>query len=368
MPSMASPSPLPLASPPDIHRRIVECSDRGIEFAVAVVLRAEGSTPCKAGAKAIIDASGSVVAGTIGGGAAEAEAQRSGVEAIRCGRPRLFDFHLHGEAPEGAEPICGGTMRVLLDPTAARSRPAYADAVAARQQRERGVLLTTVAGSAEPRVTVQFLAESAVPTCCGFPGVEALSAALNREEPQLRVQDSPPAMERLEVLVEPLVPKPRLLIVGGGHVGQAVALQASFVGFEISVIDDRPEFTRPELFPEGTAACCGPVEEQLARYPFSPDTYVVLVTRGHQHDAAALRVSLRQPVAYLGMIGSRRKVLLMREDFLRAGWATAAEFDRVYAPIGLDIGSLTVPEIATSIVAQLIAVRRRGHAPRMPLP
>jgi xanthine dehydrogenase accessory factor len=347
---------------------MVECCDRGIEFAVAVVLRAEGSTPCKAGAKAIIDASGSVLAGTIGGGAVEAEAQRRGLEAIRCGGPRVFDFHLQGEATEGAEPICGGTMGVLLDPTAARSRPAYADAASARQNRQRGLLLTTVAGSDDPRVAVRFLAESAALTYEGFPGVEALRAALKQEEPQLRVLDSPPARERLEVLVEPLVPKPRLLIVGGGHVGQAVAMQASFVGFEVSVIDDRPEFTRPGLFPEGTTACCGPVEEQLARYPFSPDTYVVLVTRGHQHDAAALRVSLRQPVAYLGMIGSRRKVLLMREDFLRAGWATAAEFDRVYAPIGLDIGSLTVPEIATSIVAQLIAVRRRGHSPRIPLP
>lgn len=364
---MPNPSPLPSTSGPDIHRSIVECADRGIEFVVAVVLRADGSTPCKAGAKAILDAGGRVLAGTIGGGAAEGQAQRRSVEAIRCGQAKLLDFPLHGDDAQGAEPICGGTMRLLLDPTSARWRSAYAEAASARLRRERGVLLTTVAGSDEPRVTVQFLGESVLPTCRDFPGVEVLATVLKREEAQLRVLESPPANERLEALVEPLIPKPRLLIVGGGHVGQALASQATFVGFELDVMDDRPEFTRPALFPEGTTTRCGPIGDQLARYPFSADTYVVLVTRGHQHDATGLRLCVRQPVAYLGMIGSRRKVWLMREDFVRLGWATAEEFDRVYAPIGLDLGSQTVPEIATSIVAQLIAVRRRGKAPRMPL-
>ena len=157
-----------------------------------------------------------------------------------------------------------------------------------------------------------------------------------------------------------------LLIVGGGHVGQAVAAQASVVDFEVTVLDDRPEFTAPDLFPEGVATRCGTIAQEVAGFPFSPDTCVVIVTRSHRCDAEALAACLRQPAAYLGMIGSRRKVALMRQDFIESGKATAAEFDRVYAPIGLDIGSVTVPEIAASIVAQLIAVRRTGQAPRIP--
>ena len=86
----------------------------------------------------------------------------------------------------------------------------------------------------------------------------------------------------------------------------------------------------------------------------------MIVTRGHQHDAEALRACIREPAAYIGMIGSRRKVALMREEFRASGWATEEEWDRVFAPIGMDIGAETVPEIATSIVAQLVAVRRRG--------
>jgi len=148
-------------------------------------------------------------------------------------------------------------------------------------------------------------------------------------------------------------------------VGQAVARQAAEVGFEVSVLDDRDEFTRPELFPKGTLTRCAGVPQALGQFDFTPDTYVVLVSRGHQHDREALAVCLRKPTAYLGMIGSKRKVALVRRSFLDSG-TNEAEFDRVYAPIGLDIGAVTVPEIAASIVSQLVSVRGHGTASRMP--
>lgn len=168
-----------------------------------------------------------------------------------------------------------------------------------------------------------------------------------------------------EVLVEPVLLQPILLIVGGGHVGQAVAAQAALVGFEIVVLDDRAEFTQPALFPGGTQCRCQDIAEGVGGFPITSDTYVVIVTRGHQHDAAALLAALPRPAAYLGMIGSRRKVGLLRQALLESGQATEADLERVYAPIGLEIGAVTVPEIATSIVAQLIAVRRTGRAQRI---
>jgi xanthine dehydrogenase accessory factor len=191
-------------------------------------------------------------------------------------------------------------------------------------------------------------------------------SVLKQEQPRLFSGEPAADGQPLEVLVEPLIPNPVLLVVGGGHVGQAVAAQASLVGFEVVVIDDRPEFTRPELFPDGATTRCGRIAEELAGFAFAEDTYIVIVTRGHKHDAEALAACLRRPVAYVGMIGSRRKVAMMRKEFIESGRATTAEFDRVYAPIGLDLGSVTVPEIAASIVAQLIAVRRQGTAPRIP--
>jgi xanthine dehydrogenase accessory factor len=155
------------------------------------------------------------------------------------------------------------------------------------------------------------------------------------------------------------------LIIGGGHVSQALATQASPVGFDIVVFEDRSEFADPALFPPGTQTFYGKLPDLLAKFPMDPDTFIVIVTRNHQQDALALRHCIRRPVAYLGMIGSRRKIPLLRREFLKAGWATADEFRRVYAPIGLDLGAITVPEIAASIVGQLIAVRRKGSAPRI---
>lgn len=344
---------------PDLHPVIVEFADQGREFAVGIILQADGSTPCRVGAKAVIEADGRIL-GTIGGGMVEAEAQRLAVDAIRTGRPVLFDFDLQGGLPAGGGPICGGRVRGLIDPTAKQHRAAFAAAAAAGQRRERGWLLTTIRGEPDPRVAVQFLAETALPQEPGLPNPTALRAVLQREQPELWVPEALSPKERLEIFVEPLLPKPLLVIVGGGHIGQAVAAQANLVGFEIVVVDDRPEFAHPARFPETVTVQCGPIGEQIRGFPIAADTYLVIATRSHQHDAEALAACLHQRAAYIGMIGSRRKVALLRQDFVASGRATEAEFDRVYAPIGLDIAAQTVPEIATSIVAQLIAVRRRS--------
>lgn len=168
----------------------------------------------------------------------------------------------------------------------------------------------------------------------------------------------------MERLIEPIVPDPRLLIVGGGHIGRALAAEAFRLGFETTVLDDRPECTDAALHPNGVATRCGGIAEEVGSFPIGPDTYIAIVTRGHRHDAEALAACVRSPAAYIGMIGSRRKVALLFEELIRSGRATAEELDRVCAPIGLDLGAVTVPEIAVSIAAQLVSVRRRGTAPR----
>lgn len=345
----------------DIHETILDFIAGGRAFAVALVLRAEGSTPCKAGAKALIDEAGRIT-GTIGGGRVEATAQAGAVEAIQSGRPIVFDFELGGEAVTEDDPVCGGAMRVLVDPTAAKDQAAYAQSAEARQRRERGGLLTTVRSGNPLQVVVKWCPEETLPPGFGFPGVEAIHACLAREMPQLFTEDPQRADARVEVLVEPIVPPPRLLIVGGGHIGQAVAQRANLLGFDITVIDDRPEFSDPALFPKGVATRCGGIANEVAAFPLDRSTFVVIVTRGHRHDAAALAACIGRPAAYIGMIGSRRKVALLRQEFLECRGALPEEWSRIYAPIGLDIGAVTVPEIATSIVAQLIAVRRKRGA------
>jgi xanthine dehydrogenase accessory factor len=135
------------------------------------------------------------------------------------------------------------------------------------------------------------------------------------------------------------------------------------VGFDIKVLEDRREYADERRFPPGTTFQCGPVAESVAAIPKTPDTYIIIVTRGHQHDIEALKACLHSRAGYIGMIGSRRKVSLVRQSLLEARTATVPELDRIHAPIGLDIGAETVPEIATSIVAEMICVRRKGGTP-----
>jgi len=345
--------------PKYICQNVVEFIDSGEVFAVALVLKAEGSTPRKAGVRAIIEQTGKIH-GTLGGGLVEAEAQRRAVEACRSKQPVVFDMNLYGADRAGDIPICGGSMRILVDPTAAKDRASYAGMAEALRKRQRGVMLTTIRIAAQTEVHAEWFVQESISSDSAFPGEEKIRSCMAQETPELFTVSIQNPEVLTEVLVEPVIPKPLLLIAGGGHIGQALALQASLVGFDITVIDDRAEFTDPALYPDGTARRCGYIPEQIAAGPVASDTYIVIVTRGHKLDAEALEACIHAPAAYVGMIGSRRKVALMRQSFIESGIATAEQFEKVFTPIGLDIGAVTVPEIAASITAELIAVRRQG--------
>jgi xanthine dehydrogenase accessory factor len=335
-----------MKSRPDLHQVLASIAGRNAlsPLLVATVLKAEGSTPVDAGAKAVIAAEG-LIAGTIGGGAVEGEALQRAGQMLGGPGSTVYDFTLQGPGGTDPRPICGGRMRVLLQPLSEADRHAYAAANAALGTRTRGILETAISHETGSGSKTRWLMEALDPQC---------QTALET----LRVAHLPHADGTRERLLEPVLPLPVLLIVGAGHVGQALAAQAALAGFELAVIDDREELMGPDGFPEGTRLIKGDIPPTVQDFPFDEDTYVVLATRGHYADGLALKQCLGRPAAYLGMIGSRRKILLMRQHFLTTGKATEEEFDCVYAPIGLDIGAETAPEIATSILAQIIAVRR----------
>lgn len=161
----------------------------------------------------------------------------------------------------------------------------------------------------------------------------------------------------IEVFIDVTIPQPRLLLVGAGHVAQPVAHIGHLAGFRVIVVDDRADMASPERFPEAAERIAGDIVAILRQYPIDATTYVVIVTRGHVLDEEALRAVIDAPAAYVGMIGSRRKVAVIM-DHLRADGIDEVSIARVHSPIGLDIGSETPAEIAVSIIAQLIAIRR----------
>jgi len=164
----------------------------------------------------------------------------------------------------------------------------------------------------------------------------------------------------VEIFVEPILPQPMLYLFGGGHVSMAVAKAASAAGFAIGVIDDREAFANPQRFPAAQEVFTS-YDDAFAKIQPNASTYVVIVTRGHKEDMRVLAWAARTEARYVGMIGSRRKVISVYKALEKEGYKPE-EFERIYAPMGLEIGALSPEEIAISIVAELIAVRRNVAA------
>jgi xanthine dehydrogenase accessory factor len=250
----------------NIYEKILELQEEGAFSALATVIRTEGSTPRKAGAKMLVTLENTF--GTVGGGEFEWQVAEKAREIIKSGKPEVISCEIEEEYGTG---ICGGTV---------------------------------------------------------------------------------------EVYIEPLLPSPKLYIFGAGHVGSIVAKMASFMDFDITVIDDREEFANPELFADTVNTLAGDfldiIEQQLY---FDKSTYVVVVTRGHEFDYEVLKACIPKETAYLGMMGSDQKVEKVFEK-LREEGTSDNDILRIYSPIGLKINSETPAEIAVSILGQIIASRR----------
>ena len=172
---------------------------------------------------------------------------------------------------------------------------------------------------------------------------------------------------RMDVFIEPLDPAPPLFVAGAGHVSRLLAEVAARVGFRVTVIDDREKFANRDRFPSAADVVVGEVAPWLTAADLPPAAFVVVVTRGHSHDLEAMRALAGRDLRYVGMIGSRAKVARIL-DALRESGASPDWLAKVRAPIGLDIGAITPEEIALSIVAEMIAVRRGVAAPRVGRP
>jgi len=164
----------------------------------------------------------------------------------------------------------------------------------------------------------------------------------------------------VEIFIEPIMSRAQLVILGAGHVGQSICHLASLIDFRVTVIDDRKDFVSKERFPEAEQRLSRPFKESLDDLKLMPDSLILVVTRGHSHDQQALETALAQKIRYIGLIGSRRKIKLLVENLLEKGYPPE-HFSHLYAPIGLDIGSETPGEIAVSVAAELIAIRKGTH-------
>jgi len=332
---------------------------------LATIVETKGSTPQVPGASAIFS-SERLLDGTLGGGLLEADAQKKALKTLRKKISLLSEFSLKADISSEEGAICGGGVKILIDASPEVHRNTFQDLSQSLTKRRPGILATFINRLSEEKASIFRYWIERRKKLEVDPG-EHLSlfkkeiiTTFSEGKPfflKVKKEIFPEKAAESFLFLEPIFPLPQLVIAGAGHVGQAVTHLGSLLNFEVTVIDDRPEYANKEKLPDADHIIVDEIGNAIQNFPISSDTYFVIVTRGHKHDGAALRQCISSEAAYIGMIGSIRKIKLMRKKFLEEGWATALQFDRVCAPIGIAIQSKTVEEIAVSIAAQLVLVR-----------
>ncbi len=300
-----------------LFRSLARQVEQGRRVAFCTVVGSYGSTPQAAGASLLLHEN-MTSEGTLGGGCVEAEVRKRAFEILQRGESTLLAFQLDHDYGWDDGLICGGNMKIAVTTvdTGAKAAP-FLDAAAALEQGQNACL-------------------------------------------PIRVTNEN-ALQQYDLHIEPPA---KLIIAGAGHVGAELARLAVQLDFDTTVIDDRADMMGPNRLPPPIRAAVGDIALTLRATPIDVNSFVVIVTRGHANDEKALHAVIESPARYIGMIGSRRKVKLIFDDLAALG-VDPAKLERVHAPIGLPIGSVTVPEIAVSILAQLIQVRRANKPTRV---
>ena len=325
--------------------------------AVASVARRRGSLPMASTAKLLVTAGGARM-GTVGGGCLEAEVIERCLDVIERRSPSVSEHELNAELAGDYGLTCGGIATIVVEPvypdaTLAAAYTAAADVV---RRGDRALMTTGLDWSGGPHKSLRRLSAHTRQA-----GADAASDTENSVGTPLDAEKLP-SLEH-GILTELVAAAPRLVVFGGGHVGGAIARAATAAGWRVTVVDDREDFTDAARHPTAERRVTCDWHDLPPTLDLDDASWCVVATRGHQHDALIVDQLARRDLRYLGMLGSRRKVALTWK--LLDGWGVPPErLDRVHAPIGLAIGADTPEEIAVSVVAEMIAVRRSGSRRR----
>jgi xanthine dehydrogenase accessory factor len=337
------------------------------DLVLAMVVKTAGSTPQKAGTSALFTRSG-LESGTIGGGILEGKVAGIAGKAADSRKSGLYRFRLDKSAPAGEDALCGGSVSVLIDPDLGKHFSVIKQVNESISARIPGVIVTLVSNIyAESVIINRFWSTS--PVLPDF--TEEVQAIIRPELLDMLDNPDPYDFRELELTLpgeetaslfylQSVVPPPRLVIAGAGHIGKALSGIAQMLDFDITVIDDRDEYANRDNIPAADHILVGNMGKLIAGIEKNSDTYIVIVTRGHRDDSSVLRACIGSGADYIGMIGSRNKISLVHDEFVSNGWATEEQWRRIFAPVGIDINSKSVEEIAVSIAAQLIQVRNKS--------
>jgi xanthine dehydrogenase accessory factor len=331
--------------------------EAGEGFAWLTIVDNLGSSPRHTGTSMVVKADGSI-SGTIGGGALEAAAMRTAAGVIEKRESYLMQYNLTNNDSAKLGMICGGTGSVLIDYVGTENAPMrefFSGLRALVGGGAKGWLVTTLPAETHPGWTAAnclVTTDGRVFGQAGVPVDEVQDLAKRGGTYDRIVADT-----GARTYIQPIGMQGSAYIFGAGHCGEKLAPLLSTVGFYTAIVDDRAEFANAIRFPSADRIVVpASFEGIVGQLPIDEDSYVVIVTRGHMHDREVLKQALSTDAAYVGMIGSKKKVA---ETFraLEEDGVPSEVISRVFAPIGLSIGAETPEEIAVSITAQLIQVR-----------
>ena len=333
---------------------------KGEPFVLATVVRTKGSTPQKPGAKLLVRKDGSAV-GTLGGGCVEADVwAEAKVILEERGGPQVRRFLLNEDIAAKDGLVCGGTMEILIDPVEQQPemRPFLDEILAAYEGKDDRAMATLVSGVGKSSGGAKLFirADGSTVGTLGEPGLDkrAIEAALElMPKGRDRWIES---KDGAKLYVESFTTPPTLVVAGGGHVGKALYTVARFLGFRVIIVDDRPMYANRERFPEADKIVVDDFDAGLRSLNMTPNYYVVVATRGHKLDDIALTEAASSRAGYVGLLGSRRKALLIYRNMIRQD-IPAERIAEIRSPVGLDLGGRTPEEIAMSIMAEVLALR-----------
>lgn len=350
-----------------LYHRLLELRARNQPAALATVVRTQGSTPQVVGAKLVVVADGErgKAAGTLGGGCVEADAILAARDVLARGGRTLRAYQLTEDLAWNTGLVCGGTMWILAE------RVEDALTLGGEDLRES---LARAANGGRPVAVATLLARTGRDLAFGgrvmidAAGVRTGSTgdpALDARVAEAAAAQLPHGTARLvsideshDVLVEPVVGQPKLVVAGGGHVALAIVRQALLLDFDVTILEDRPEFADPARF-GGAHVIAGDIAASIASIDYGWSSFIVIATRGHKLDGDCVLAAARTGVRYIGLLGSRRKTILI-EGMLREQGVPDERIRAVHAPVGLDLGGRTPAEIALSVLAEITQIRYAG--------
>lgn len=356
----------------DVFHEAVNLLEKEEQLVMATVIRTKGSTPQKPGAKLLVRSDGTGV-GTLGGGCVEGDIWYAASQLMKRGGDTQYrEYELNEDLAAQDGLVCGGTMFFLIDPV---YRPDqyldYAKEIDAAYEGGPSVALASLIKSAPnknlPIGAKLFIREDgSTEGSLGDPDLDR--DAVKRAHGLMAMGRNEYAISEdgAEYFIEAYTTPPQLVICGGGHVSFALAAHAKPLGFRLFITDDREEFANPERFPNGDIIIAKKPEDALKELPINANTFIVVATRGHRFDNVALAAAAATPARYVGLMGSKRKTILIYEDLVRMGLDEQRLRD-IRSPIGLDIRARTPEEIAVSIMGEILMFRLGGSGLPMKL-